>query len=369
MRNSGRLRRLVDARPGLSLPHRGPRQAAARGSVWHGASRCAATAIRRSAIDMEAPPPRRLRGIRRSTGLIGDDSWFDRGPSPPAGGRVSSSRSRRRCWRSSSTAALSRAAPANPPLAAASLFRRTRANGIAVAGGGRSGVLPPSLRSRPPLGAARGCPQVHGPESDNYTAEVVLKRSARSKRGGKTAAGVRVRRDLKAAGVPLTGVRLADGSGLSRLDRVTASELSRCSRPGADATYGRLPRLARRRGYHGTLEGGWRAARREDVSAKTGTTRRLGPLRLRREPLRLRDRPERRADRDVLGAARAGPVRHRARRGRLGLERLRPLRAAKPKREVRGGDEPAEEADGHDHDFERPQPLVGRFRRPQRVDS
>jgi D-alanyl-D-alanine carboxypeptidase/D-alanyl-D-alanine-endopeptidase (penicillin-binding protein 4) len=35
-----------------------------------------------------------------------------------------------------------------------------------------------------------------------------------------------VRRDLRAAGVPLAGVDIADGSGLSRDDRVTAHELT-----------------------------------------------------------------------------------------------------------------------------------------------
>ena len=35
-----------------------------------------------------------------------------------------------------------------------------------------------------------------------------------------------MRRDLAAAGVPLAGARIVDGSGLSRLDRVTARELS-----------------------------------------------------------------------------------------------------------------------------------------------
>jgi D-alanyl-D-alanine carboxypeptidase/D-alanyl-D-alanine-endopeptidase (penicillin-binding protein 4) len=44
---------------------------------------------------------------------------------------------------------------------------------------------------------------------------------------GTTAAGAAVvRRDLAAGGIPLTGVRIVDGSGLSRLDRVTARELA-----------------------------------------------------------------------------------------------------------------------------------------------
>jgi D-alanyl-D-alanine carboxypeptidase/D-alanyl-D-alanine-endopeptidase (penicillin-binding protein 4) len=44
---------------------------------------------------------------------------------------------------------------------------------------------------------------------------------------GSSAAGAAVvLRDLRAAGIPLAGARVVDGSGLSRLDRVTASELS-----------------------------------------------------------------------------------------------------------------------------------------------
>jgi serine-type D-Ala-D-Ala carboxypeptidase/endopeptidase (penicillin-binding protein 4) len=64
-------------------------------------------------------------------------------------------------------------------------------------------------------------------ESDNFTAEMLLKQIGAKELGhGTTAAGAAVtRRDLRAAGVPLAGVRIVDGSGLSRLDRVTAREL------------------------------------------------------------------------------------------------------------------------------------------------
>ncbi len=64
--------------------------------------------------------------------------------------------------------------------------------------------------------------------SDNFTAEMVLKAIGLQAVGhGTTAAGADVvRRDLRRAGVPVAGVRIADGSGLSRDDRVTARELA-----------------------------------------------------------------------------------------------------------------------------------------------
>ena len=64
--------------------------------------------------------------------------------------------------------------------------------------------------------------------SDNFTAEMVLKTLGYKMLGhGTTRAGASVvRRDLAAAGVPLAGVRIVDGSGLSRLDRVTGAELT-----------------------------------------------------------------------------------------------------------------------------------------------
>jgi D-alanyl-D-alanine carboxypeptidase/D-alanyl-D-alanine-endopeptidase (penicillin-binding protein 4) len=64
--------------------------------------------------------------------------------------------------------------------------------------------------------------------SDNFTAEMVLKTIGAKVLGdGSTAAGARVTRSvLEVARVPLRGVRIVDGSGLSRLDRVTARELA-----------------------------------------------------------------------------------------------------------------------------------------------
>jgi PBP4 family serine-type D-alanyl-D-alanine carboxypeptidase len=65
-------------------------------------------------------------------------------------------------------------------------------------------------------------------DSDNYSAELLLKAIGAEVLGkGSSAAGATVvRRDLAIAGVPLAGVRVVDGSGLSRSNRVTARELA-----------------------------------------------------------------------------------------------------------------------------------------------
>jgi PBP4 family serine-type D-alanyl-D-alanine carboxypeptidase len=63
--------------------------------------------------------------------------------------------------------------------------------------------------------------------SDNFEAEMLLKQlGAVQGAGGSTAGGVGVVTGLLVqAGVPIAGVRLMDGSGLSLLDRMTANAL------------------------------------------------------------------------------------------------------------------------------------------------
>jgi D-alanyl-D-alanine carboxypeptidase/D-alanyl-D-alanine-endopeptidase (penicillin-binding protein 4) len=120
-------------------------------------------------------------------------------------------------------------------------------------------------------------------ESDNFAAELLLKElGATVAARGSTAAGARVvRRVLAEAGVPLAGVRLADGSGLSRFDRLTARALAEILRIGAtdprtgDAFVSSLAVA----GISGTLER--RLATRPTrgrVLAKTGTTLRASAL-------------------------------------------------------------------------------------------
>jgi serine-type D-Ala-D-Ala carboxypeptidase/endopeptidase (penicillin-binding protein 4) len=120
-------------------------------------------------------------------------------------------------------------------------------------------------------------------ESDNFAAEMLLKElgATIAPRGSSAAGAQVVRATLSAAGVPLAGVRIADGSGLSRFDRLTAAALAAILRAGAgdpairDAFVTSLAVA----GISGTLE------RRLDtrptrgrVIAKTGTTFRASAL-------------------------------------------------------------------------------------------
>ena len=120
-------------------------------------------------------------------------------------------------------------------------------------------------------------------DSDNFVAEIVLKGlGATIAHPGSTAAGARVvRSTLRSAGVRLDGVRIADGSGLSRYDRVTADALADVLRAGAsDPRAGKVfvSSLAVA-GVSGTLKA--RLATRPTrgrVHAKTGTTNRASAL-------------------------------------------------------------------------------------------
>src|SRR4029077_16163794 len=73
--------------------------------------------------------------------------------------------------------------------------------------------------------------------SDNFYAEMLLKEvGAVQGSGGSAAAGLVVeRRLLTDAGVPLAGVRMVDGSGLSLIDRWTPLGLATLLRPRGGA--------------------------------------------------------------------------------------------------------------------------------------
>ncbi len=227
---------------------------------------------------------RRLRtlGIRRVTGsVLGDESFFDLRRTAPG-------------WKSwyynDQSAPLSAlavdhalhrgAVSSEPALAAASAFRRVLVEaGIAVTGPyglGRApaGADPLAAVSSPPLLQVL---RLVNRESDNFTAELLLKHLGAIDSGrGTTGAGAAVvRRVLAASGVPLGGVRIVDGSGLSLLDRQTAESLvGILSAAWADPLLrGSFLASLAVAGRSGTLRGRLRRGPASgNVFAKTGTT-------------------------------------------------------------------------------------------------
>jgi serine-type D-Ala-D-Ala carboxypeptidase/endopeptidase (penicillin-binding protein 4) len=229
----------------------------------------------------------KLAGITQIEGrVLGDESWFDSERTAPG-------------WKASflindcpplSALAVDRDVydhhvALSPALAAAGQFRRLlRKHGIAAgaAGLGRApddayGLAQIESDPLPEVIAAMDR------DSDNFIAEELLKvLGADVGAGGTTAAGAAiVRRDLAAAGIPLAGVRIVDGSGLSLGDRLTARALSLLlaytwNDPDLkQPVWAALPVA----GVSGTLEDRMqRAPARGAVRAKTGTTDRASAL-------------------------------------------------------------------------------------------
>jgi serine-type D-Ala-D-Ala carboxypeptidase/endopeptidase (penicillin-binding protein 4) len=114
-------------------------------------------------------------------------------------------------------------------------------------------------------------------ESDNFVAEMLLKELGASlaRRGTTNAGAQMVVRELGVAGIPTAGVRIVDGSGLSRRDRLTSDALVAILRAGAaDPSIGdAFVTSLSVAGISGTLEHRLeRRATRGRVIAKTGTT-------------------------------------------------------------------------------------------------
>jgi serine-type D-Ala-D-Ala carboxypeptidase/endopeptidase (penicillin-binding protein 4) len=174
----------------------------------------------------------RADGITSVSGaVLGDESWFDARrtapgwkaafyieESPPLSALIVD-RGRVGRWTSH-----------DPALAAAQLFRAAlvrvgvRVGGAAAHGTAADTAVPLAAVDSPPLSAiVRWMDRV----SDNFEAEMLLKQlGAVQAERGSTASGVGVVAGLLVqAGVPMAGVRLVDGSGLSLLDRFTANAL------------------------------------------------------------------------------------------------------------------------------------------------
>ena len=166
-----------------------------------------------------------------------------------------------------------------PALAAALLFRDgLRRVGVSVGGAGLgtgrdSDSVLASVQS-PPLSKIVAW---MGRVSDNFTAELLLKQlgAAGGETGTSAGGAALVRTTLADAGVPLAGVRLVDGSGLSSLDRLTARALGAVLRAAWDDPDVRPYFLAALpvAGVSGTLSDRMRTPpARGHVQAKTGTT-------------------------------------------------------------------------------------------------
>jgi serine-type D-Ala-D-Ala carboxypeptidase/endopeptidase (penicillin-binding protein 4) len=220
----------------------------------------------------------RAAGITRVTGWIrADESLFDQRRGAPGW---------KRGWIGIESPPLSALAvdradgwPAMAPsLLAAKAFRQAlQRHGVSVANGIRSGragsaaTLLATDRSAPLARIVRDMDR----ESDNYIAELLLKALGASTGAvGTTAAGARVvLEELQAAGVDTTGVRIADGSGLSSLDRVTAAALVAVIQAARRDPSVRAPFLASLAvaGRTGTLRDRMPTLRWK-VRGKTGTT-------------------------------------------------------------------------------------------------
>ena len=230
----------------------------------------------------------RTAGIRRVTGrIIGDETYFDKRRTAPG-------------WKPSyykiqspplSALVVDRARSRgrtvdNPALWAARAFRKALvATGIRVGGKAVRGTAPPgsrrlvAVRSRTIKALVKRMNKV----SDNFYAEMLLKHlGARMLETGTTWAGcLVVRRVLATHGVPLAGVRIVDGSGLSLDDRATARSLGRLLVSAWRDPAVRVPFFSSLpiAGVDGTLEDRMRTGpARGRVRAKTGTTSRASAL-------------------------------------------------------------------------------------------
>ncbi len=219
----------------------------------------------------------RAAGIRRVTGaIVGDESFFDArrtalgwkphfyvNESPPL-----------------SALSIDRSTSPEPAFEATTAFRRAlrlarvAAPGPALLGRAPAGSFPLASVLSPPL---RDIVRAMGTESDNYTAELLLKQlGAVIARHGTSPAGAAVVMGVLAqAQIPVKGVRIVDGSGLSRLDRLTAGSIVALLRatfadPLIRPTFVASLAIA---GRTGTLVNRLRAPlTRGNVLAKTGTT-------------------------------------------------------------------------------------------------
>jgi len=230
----------------------------------------------------------RAQGIRRVEGrILGDESYYDARRTAPG-------------WKAGyfieespplSALVVDRAklhgrTTTQPALAAATLFRDAlRAAGIAVTGAPAVGPAPSEdvLLARHLAAPLQLLLRAVNGESDNFTAEMLLKHLGAVGRGkGTTGAGATVVNEtLRAAGISLAGVRVVDASGLSLLDRQTVDALAGILvlAWGDPLLRGSFLSTLAVAGRSGTLEDRLRTPPAVgNVWAKTGTTNRSSAL-------------------------------------------------------------------------------------------
>ncbi|HEU0248796.1 MAG TPA: D-alanyl-D-alanine carboxypeptidase/D-alanyl-D-alanine-endopeptidase [Gaiellaceae bacterium] len=220
------------------------------------------------------------RGIRHVEGrVLGDESHFDARRDAP-GWKQSYLGIESRPLSALSVVDLPVRSPnGSAAIAAHALTAALRRRGVTVSGppgAGRAATsaMPLARDASEPL---RVLVRRMNRDSDNYVAETVLKAlgSTIAPHGSTAAGAFVVREELAAAEIPLRGVRIADGSGLSGLDRLTAEALVAILRAGASDPSMRdvfVTSLAVA-GISGTMEKRLvRRPTRSRVIAKTGTT-------------------------------------------------------------------------------------------------
>jgi D-alanyl-D-alanine carboxypeptidase/D-alanyl-D-alanine-endopeptidase (penicillin-binding protein 4) len=271
-------------RPGYTIPTQLRAQGHRSGSVWNGKlilKGYGDPALSGSQLDRLARAVENA-GITRVTGAImGDETFFDKvrvGPGwkasfyknecPPLSALIVNRGHFKGYIRS------------RPALAAAKMLRSKLVDrGIKVDGRAKLGRADPSsaVLATQQSPALRWLVRTMDRKSDNFYAEMLVKVLGAAERSkGPTWDGTRViRAELRSRDVPLRGVVLADGSGLSSYDRLTAkatAKLLRSARADGDISAAFVGSLAIA-GVNGTLVDrmtGGPAYR--NVYAKTGTT-------------------------------------------------------------------------------------------------
>jgi D-alanyl-D-alanine carboxypeptidase/D-alanyl-D-alanine-endopeptidase (penicillin-binding protein 4) len=227
----------------------------------------------------------RALGIRSISGdLLGDESYFDRRRTAP--GWKSSFLIRECAPLSALSVDRGHNTSASPPLIAARAFAAAlETAGVSLEGSVGLGTASDyaSILATVNSPALWKLIRFMDQESDNYTAELLLKQiGAYVNERGTTANGAaEVRTALSDAGIPLARVRIVDGSGLSLLNRLTPAALAELltvvwSDPSLRQPFVSSLAVA---GRNGTLE--HRLRRRPafgNVRAKTGTTNRASAL-------------------------------------------------------------------------------------------